>query len=122
MTIDEAIKHCEEVAEAEERSAKLHQRPDRGVKGSGKRYLSCIECAKEHRQLAEWLRELKAYQDSPVLQRWLKQCDTCKYRHKKASEPPCRRCCHTYRNKYEYDETREQNLAYADEPTMQSAT
>ena len=59
MTLEEAIKHCEEVAEAEERSAKLHQRPDRGVKGSGKRYLSCIECAKEHRQLAEWLRELK---------------------------------------------------------------
>ena len=61
MTLEEAIKHCEEVAEAEERSAKLHQRPDRGVKGSGKRYLSCIECAKEHRQLAEWLIELKAW-------------------------------------------------------------
>lgn len=59
MTLDEAIKHCEEVAEAEERSAKLHQRPDRSVKGSGKRYLSCLECAKEHRQLAEWLRELQ---------------------------------------------------------------
>ena len=63
MTIDEAIKHCEEIAEAEERSAKLHQRPDRGVKGSGKRYLSCIECANDHRQLAEWLRELKAYRN-----------------------------------------------------------
>ena len=61
MTLDEAIKHCEEVAEAEERSAKLHQRPDRGVKGSGKRYLSCIKCATEHRQLAEWLRELQRY-------------------------------------------------------------
>lgn len=61
MTLEEAIKHAEEVAEAEERSAKLHQRPDKGVKGSGKRYLSCIECAKEHRQLAEWLRELKKY-------------------------------------------------------------
>lgn len=63
MTIDEAIKHCEEVAEAEERSAKLHQRPNIGIKGSGKRYLSCIECAKEHRQLAEWLKELKAYRE-----------------------------------------------------------
>ncbi len=61
MTLDEAIRHAEEVAEAEERSAKLHQRPDRGVKGSGKRYLSCIECAAEHRQLAEWLRELQRY-------------------------------------------------------------
>ena len=65
MTLDEAIKHAEEVAEAEERSAKLHRRPDRGVKGSGKRYLSCIECAKEHRQLAEWLRELKKLREIP---------------------------------------------------------
>lgn len=64
MTLEEAIKHCEEVAEAEERSAKLHQRPDRGVKGSGKRYLSCIECAKDHRQLAEWLKALKEIWDS----------------------------------------------------------
>ena len=63
-SIDDAIKHCEEVAETEERIAKLHQRPNRGVKGSGKRYLSCLECAKEHRQLAEWLRELKAFHDA----------------------------------------------------------
>ena len=67
MTIDEAIKHYEEVAEAEERSAKLHRRPDKDVKGSGKRYLSCLECASEHRQLAEWLRELKYYKDSQDL-------------------------------------------------------
>ena len=63
MTLEEAIIHAEEVAEAEERFAKLHQRLDRGIKGSGKRYLSCLECAKEHRQLAEWLRELKAYRE-----------------------------------------------------------
>ena len=63
-SIDDAIKHCEEVAETEERIAKLHQRPNRGVKGSGKRYLSCLECAKDHRQLAEWLRELKAFHDA----------------------------------------------------------
>jgi excinuclease UvrABC nuclease subunit len=59
LSLDEAIEHCEEKAEELERSAKLHQRPVRGVKGSGKRYLSCLKSAKEHRQLAEWLRELK---------------------------------------------------------------
>lgn len=59
LTIDEAIKRYEEKAETKERSAKLHQRPDKGVKGNGKRYLSCIKCAKEHRQIAELLRELK---------------------------------------------------------------
>ena len=36
MTISEAIAHCEEVAEREK----------------------CAECAADHRQLAEWLREL----------------------------------------------------------------
>lgn len=74
-TIDEAIKHCEEVAEAEERSAKLHQRPDRGVKGSGKRYLSCLECANDHRQLAEWLRKLKAYESDDEI------CKYCTHTH-----------------------------------------
>ena len=39
MTLDEAIKHCEEVAENV-----MHEN---------------AECAAEHRQLAEWLRELK---------------------------------------------------------------
>ena len=63
MTLEEAIKHCEEKAEELERSAKIHQRPNRGVKGSGKRYLSCIEYASEHRQLAEWLKELKWYRE-----------------------------------------------------------
>ena len=37
MTIDEAIRHCEEKA----------------------REMGCTECAQEHRQLAAWLRELK---------------------------------------------------------------
>lgn len=39
MTLDEAIKHAEEVANDME--------------------LCCKECAEEHRQLAEWLKELK---------------------------------------------------------------
>lgn len=50
MTLDEAIKHCEDVAE------------DR---------CGCAEdCVNEHRQLAEWLKELKAYReaDTPRLE------------------------------------------------------
>ena len=42
MTLDEAIKHCEEVADTCENK----------------------ECGKEHKQLAEWLKELKAYRDN----------------------------------------------------------
>ena len=45
MTLDEAIIHCEEVAD--------------GMTEQGK----CVECAEEHRQLAEWLKELKMYRE-----------------------------------------------------------
>ena len=41
MTIDSAIAHSEEVAAT----------------------TKCKECAEEHRQLAEWLKELKAYRE-----------------------------------------------------------
>lgn len=50
MTIDEAIKHCEEVAESCER-------------GNPKKR-SKAKCASEHRQLAEWLKALKEIWDS----------------------------------------------------------
>ena len=52
MTIEEAIKHAEEVAEEKEKEGKLLCSSEAGSIG-------CLECAAEHRQLAEWLRELK---------------------------------------------------------------
>ena len=74
MTLDEAIKHCEEVAKEQEELYVL-------CPGSESEYLNtiycdgtkdckvltngkdkgCLKCAKEHRQLAEWLEELKMY-------------------------------------------------------------
>lgn len=55
MTLDEAIRHCEDVAEELEEEAKeAHVL-------SG---MDCMECAEEHRQLAEWLKELKAYREA----------------------------------------------------------
>ena len=41
MTIDEAITHCEVRAKVD-----------------------CSECAEEHKQLAEWLKELRQYKDT----------------------------------------------------------
>lgn len=64
MTLSETIEYYEKKAKELEQNAKLHQRPDKGVKGSGKRYLSCIECAEKNRQLAEWLKALKEIWDS----------------------------------------------------------
>lgn len=65
--IDEAIKHCLEVAEYNERQARLWDSGDRAIKGSGIKHRRCLECAKEHRQLAEWLKELKFYKDRQEL-------------------------------------------------------
>ena len=50
MTLDEAIKHCEEVVESCER-------------GNPKKR-SKAKCASEYRQLAKWLKELKAYREA----------------------------------------------------------
>lgn len=55
MTLDEAIKHCQQVAVANEAHAQ-----DSLEKG-GYEERACIECAKEHRQLAKWLKELKVF-------------------------------------------------------------
>ena len=58
MTLDEAIKHAEEMAELNEECARIYNE-----QGDVIASCSCKECAEEHRQLAEWLRELKALRD-----------------------------------------------------------
>lgn len=61
MSLDEAIIHAEEVAEENEKRAEYSS--GRIENGMGIFYENeankCLECAKEHRQLAEWLKELK---------------------------------------------------------------
>lgn len=52
MTLDEAIKHCLEVAEQNKTAATWQ-----GTIGKLKE--DCLQCAADHRQLAEWLQELK---------------------------------------------------------------
>ena len=54
LTLDEAIKHCEKVADDQDWLASSYDDGSMGKK-------LCNECASEHRQLADWLRELKAY-------------------------------------------------------------
>ena len=51
-SLEDAIKHCNEVAERLENK-----------NGYAYTDVTCEECAKEHRQLAEWLKELKYYKD-----------------------------------------------------------
>lgn len=65
MTIDEAIIHAEEVAEEQDENAlcayaKAEDGTNELYRNEGDR---CTECADEHRQLAEWLYQLKQIQD-----------------------------------------------------------
>ena len=58
MTIDEAIKHAEEVAKANE---SWHEEYiDTAFEQHA---LNCKKCAEDHRQLAEWLKELQKYRE-----------------------------------------------------------
>lgn len=62
MTLDEAIKHEEEVAEGQIKSAEMwagYSESKYDCHLAKKAYDSCQKCASEHHQLAEWLRELK---------------------------------------------------------------
>ena len=61
MTLDEAIKHAEEVAEEKENEGKLLCQSEGASIG-------CLTCAEEHRQLAEWLRDYKRLKEQePIL-------------------------------------------------------
>ena len=70
MTLDEAIAHAEEVARSCQWKAYDIERDD---------YPDLKECAEEHRQLAEWLRELKELRDKkPNVGKWIRgQCSVC---------------------------------------------
>lgn len=54
MTLDEAIKHAVEVAEE-------NQAIVDSCDYYGENMAKCEECAKEHRQLATWLKELRVF-------------------------------------------------------------
>lgn len=73
MTLDEAIKHCEEVAE---------------------KYCEVVD-DEFLRQLAEWLKELKEYKEERVT------CEFCKYQDRKEHERPCSLCCHNFMDMFE---------------------
>ena len=59
MNIDETIQRCVEVAKGRSDLCCYMQPGKRGD-----HLLKCLECAVEHRQIAEWLKELKAYKES----------------------------------------------------------
>lgn len=85
LSLDEAIKHCEEVAEANEKMIEYD------LAYTDEQKEECRECAKEHRQLAEWMKELKkwrALRDSINM-----LCDVdCEYPQYRESGTMCDAC------------------------------
>lgn len=69
MTLEEAILYCEEVAEINQSIA------DNTDHNNWMDIAKCEKCADEHRQVAEWLRELKQYREQPEIVR----CKDCKH-------------------------------------------
>lgn len=57
MTLDEAIEHVIEVAKEQKLRSGICTTNDNECD----KFSSCIKCAEEHEQLAEWLEELKMY-------------------------------------------------------------
>lgn len=57
MTLEEAIKHCREVAESNRQLAK----GKRGSKEDETDTQDCLQCAEDHEQLADWLTELQEF-------------------------------------------------------------
>jgi hypothetical protein len=65
LTLDEAIIHAEE--KAEENKSKAEEFHNEGLATSSENYrlccfedyVKCTQCAEEHKQLAEWLKQLQ---------------------------------------------------------------
>ncbi|MCR4733113.1 MAG: hypothetical protein K5819_07840 [Lachnospiraceae bacterium] len=80
MTLDEAIKHAEEVAAEQDKLCKRYDDAS-GYSRSHNESIRvddakwCERCAKEHRQLAEWLKELKQLRQQATKERKEEPCE-----------------------------------------------
>ena len=69
MILDEAIQHCEEVAKEQDKLCKRYDDASGYTRSHNEDIRTtdakkCAECAEEHRQLAEWLKDYKRQTDT----------------------------------------------------------
>ena len=121
MTLDEAIKHAEEVAEEKEEQAWEAQ-----LQEEYRTCKDCADCAKEHRQLAEWLKELKQLRKQTKTGHWI---DYSEEGFVECSECGSSTVCNGNINELHYCPNcgvkmneDEPTLKYADQDTMMPAT
>lgn len=82
ISLEEAIKHCEEVAEE-------NQAIVDACDYYGDNMAKCEQCANEHRQLAKWLKELQELRREHT-------CKECRYSSYGFSDHPCSVCRRGY--------------------------
>ena len=75
MTLDEAIKHAEEVAEKFESLHERYENMDEDRLLFRVEENECKNCAEEHRQLANWLKELKQLREQEKKGHWIDHSD-----------------------------------------------
>lgn len=68
MTIDEAIKHCDEVIQ-KKRSMLLEISDTKEKNADDNEIEDCIKCKEEHEQLKEWLEEYKLLKEKAIPKR-----------------------------------------------------
>jgi len=88
MTLDEAIKHTEKIAENKENLTKIYKalNEDR-LNEDGLSFGEEEKCAEEYRQLAEWLKDYKRLKEQESILDKIRaeietkygQCDICEY-------------------------------------------
>ena len=93
MTLSEAINGFEKLASDYEFNLNMHKNHVMNLS------VNDIERIQEHleenRQLAEWLRELKAYKESRV------GCEYCKHNYREQHERPCSLCQRNFMDMFE---------------------
>ena len=100
LTIEEAIRHCEEKAESLFKEANVNAKNI-----TVEEYLDCKECAREHVQLASWLAELKNRREKDSTKTngyWIAKkvdnshyhyfCNNCNYKSKYQKTNFCPNC------------------------------
>jgi len=97
--LEDAIAHAKEVAEKRRKEAGAWEDMCYREKVNlPSDYKICLECAKEHEQLAEWLTELKEYREGK------RTCQNCKYDMNEATAYPCTVCRNNHPNMFEWKE------------------
>lgn len=91
MTLDEAIKHEEEIVK-EEQYEYQECVATHNMEGA----TDCVKCAEEHRQLAEWLKELRVFKSRKG--QWLRMSDLSEQEDDRYKCSRCGNVIH-YKNK-----------------------